>query len=279
MTRKIQLVTLLPLLVGFIFASTSCISEKKIIYLQGADTLYAVPQQIQQAFELKIQPDDELAISVDSKKPESIHIFNNKTLIGSGGGNSVTNASSANATISAGLAYFVVDKQGYIEFPIFGKINTNGKTCRQLASELQTMLRTGQEKVADAIVTVKVMSFKVTVLGDVSQPGTKTFKGERLTLLEVLGMAGDLNATAHRDKVLIVREIGDTRVTYEVDLRNPQEVFNSPAYYMQQNDIVYVRPNKSVRLKGSTGYALLSVASTVLGMVISIVSLVIALKR
>ncbi len=278
MTRKIQLVTLLPLLVGFIFASTSCISEKKIIYLQGADTLYAVPQQIQQAFELKIQPDDELAISVDTKKPESIHIFNNKTLIGSGNGNSVTSAN-ASATISAGLAYFVVDKQGYIEFPIFGKINTSGKTCRQLADELQTMLRTGQEKVADAIVTVKVMSFKVTVLGDVSQPGTKTFKGERLTLLEVLGLAGDLNATAHRDKVLIVREIGDTRVTYEVDLRNPQEVFNSPAYYMQQNDIVYVRPNKSVRLKGSTGYALLSVASTVLGMVISIVSLVIALKR
>lgn len=273
MTRKIQLVTLLPLLVGFIFASTSCISEKKIIYLQGADTLYAVPQQIQQAFELKIQPDDELAISVDSKKPESIHIFNNKTLIGSG------NTTSTSTTISAGLAYFVVDENGDIEFPIFGKINTSGKTCRQLANELQTMLRTGQEKVADAIVTVKVMSFKVTVLGDVSQPGTKTFQGERLTLLEALGLAGDLNATAQRDKILIVREIGDTRVTYEVDLRNPQEVFNSPAYYMQQNDIVYVRPNKSVRLKGSTGYALLSVASTILGMVISMVSLVIAIKR
>lgn len=274
MTRKIQLVTLLPLLVGFIFASTSCISEKEIIYLQGADTLYAVPQQIQQAFELKIQPDDELAISVDTKKPELLQVFNNKTLIGSG--NSTTNSTS---TISTGLAYFVVDEKGNIEFPIFGKINTSGKTCHQLANELQAMFRTGQEKVADAIVTVKVMSFKVTVLGDVSHPGTKTFQGERLTLLEALGLAGDLNATAHRDKVLIVRETGDTRVTYEVDLRNPQEVFNSPAYYMQQNDIVYVHPNKSVRLKGSTGYALLSVASTVLGMVISIVSLVLALKR
>ena len=266
-----------------LFSATSCMSEKKIAYLQGADTLYAVPQPITQAFELEIQPDDELAISVDSKVPELIRPFNNKTLIGGGSTNSSTGASNSYAgqsNLSSHVAYFLVDKKGNIEFPIFGTISTKGKTCRQLAEELQHRLRTsGEQRIADAIVNVKVMSFKVTVLGDVKNPGTQTFQGERLTLLEALGRAGDLNPSAHRDKVLVVREIGENRVTYEVDLRDPKSVFDSPVYYMQQNDIVYVRPNKSVRVKGSTGYLLISIGATIVSMLVSITSLVIAIVR
>ena len=264
------------LLFMFMMSATSCLSEKKIIYLQGADTLYAVPQQVQQAFELEIQPDDELAISVTSKDAELIGRFNNNTLIGSGGG--LNSTSSSTISTQSRSAYFLVDKDGNIEFPIFGTISTKNKTCKQLARELQARF-INEGWINDAIVNVKVMSFKVTVLGDVASPGTKTFQGERLTLLEAIGMAGDLNNTAHRDHVLIVREIGETRVTYEVDLRDTKSVFDSPAYYLQQNDIVYVQPNKSVRVKGSTGYTLLSIGSTILGMVVSIVSLVIAIKR
>ena len=266
-----------------LFSATSCMSEKKIAYLQGADTLYAVPQQITQAFELEIQPDDELAISVDSKVPELIRPFNNKTLIGGGSTNTSTGASNSyggQSNLTSHVVYFLVDKNGNIEFPIFGTISTKGKTCRQLAEELQHRLRTsGEQCIADAIVNVKVMSFKVTVLGDVKNPGTQTFQGERLTLLEALGRAGDLNPSAHRDKVLVVREIGENRVTYEVDLRDPKSVFDSPVYYMQQNDIVYVRPNKSVRVKGSTGYLLISIGATIVSMLVSITSLVIAIVR
>lgn len=179
--------------------------------------------------------------------------------------------------ISSHLAYFLVDKKGNIDFPVFGIVSTKGKTCRQLADDLQERFRNAEEKVADAVVTVKVMSFKVTVLGDVKAPGTQNFQGERLTLLEAIGRAGDLNASARRDNVLVVREIADTRVTYQIDLRDPEQVFNSPAYYMQQNDIVYVQPNKSVRVKGSTGYLLLSIGATIVSMLVSITSLVIAL--
>ena len=257
---------------------TSCLSEKKIAYLQGADTLYAVPQQIQQAFELEIQPDDELAVAVTSKDMELIQRFNNNTLIGSGTGGSTASSTAANANTTSRVAYFLVDKAGNIEFPIFGTINTSGKTCKQLAKELQERF-VSENYINDAIVNVKVMSFKVTVLGDVKNPGTQTFQGERLTLLEAIGKAGDLNNTAHRNHVLVVREIGDSRVAYEVDLRDPKTVFDSPAYYLQQNDIVYVKPNKSVRVKGSTGYTLLSVGATALSMLVSVVSLVIALKK
>ena len=263
-------------LVAFMFLPmTSCISEKKIVYLHGADTLYAVPKQIQQAFELEIQPDDELAVSVASKDKELIERFNNNTLIG-GGSSAVSGSNTTNTT--SRIAYFLVDKEGNIEFPVFGTINTSGKTCKQLARELQSRF-ISEGWIGDAVVNVKVMSFKVTVLGDVKNPGTQTFQGERLTLLEALGKAGDMNNTAHRENVLVVREIGDKRVTYEVNMRDPKSVFDSPAYYLQQNDIVYVQPNKSVRVKGSTGYTLLSVGATVVSMIVSVVSLIIALKK
>lgn len=270
------------LAVATLISTSACMSDKTIVYLQGADTLYAVPKQITQAFELEIQPDDELAISVDTKTPELLRPYNNKTMIGSSTtgsstGNNVSGSYGSQSNLQSHLAYFLVDKKGNIEFPIFGTISTKGKTCRQLAEELQERFRNGEEKVADAIVNVKVMSFKVTVLGDVKNPGTQTFQGERLTLLEAIGRAGDLNASARRDNVLVVREIADNRITYQIDLRDPEQVFNSPAYYMQQNDIVYVRPNKSVRVKGSTGYLLLTIGATIVSMLVSITSLVIAL--
>ena len=123
------------------------------------------------------------------------------------------------------------------------------------------------------------MSFKVTVMGDVKLPGTQTYQGERLTILEALGKAGDLNNSAYRHNVLVVREENGRRVAYEVNLLDNQAVFNSPAYYLQQNDVVYVQPNKSQRVRGSTSYTWLSVGSTVVGMVVSIVSLIVALKR
>ncbi len=282
MIRKTSYISLVCLL-GVVLIFTSCISDKKIVYLQGVDKVYAVPQEIAQAFELTIQPDDELAISVSSKSPELIGAFNNNTLIGSGTGISVNGASyTSQANINSGVAYFLVDKKGNIEFPIFGTINTTGKTCRQVSKEIQALMRGekgGDVYIQDAIVNTKIMSFKVTILGDVKNSGTQTFTGERLTLLEALGKAGDLNNSAQRHNVLVIREDNGSRKTYEVDLRDPKSVFDSEAYYLQQNDVVYVKPNKSVRVKGSTGYTLLSVGATVVSMLVSVVSLVIALTK
>ena len=269
--------TFFPLLVCALCLglTTSCVSNKKMIYLQGATQQYALPQEINEYFELQVQPDDQLAISVASKDFELLQRFNNNTLIG-GGNNMQTGTNSAN--VSSGVAYFRVSKEGNIEFPIFGTIHVGGMTTGEISSLIQNrMIKEGY--INDAVVNTKIMSFKVTVMGDVKNPGTQTYQGERLTILEALGKAGDLTNSAYRDNVLVIREENGMRKAYEVNLLDNQAVFNSPAYYLQQNDVIYVQPNKSQRVKGSTSYTWLSVGSTVVSMVVSVVTLIIALNK
>lgn len=255
--------------------TTSCISNKKMIYLQGATQEYALPQEIKDYMELRVQTDDQLAISVASKDVELLSPFNNNTLIG-GGNNSQTGTNTIN--VSSGVSYFRVDKDGNIEFPIFGTLHVGGMTTGEISSMIQKRMIDGGY-INDAVVNTKIMSFKVTVMGDVKTPGTQTYQGERLTILEALGKAGDLTNSAYRNNVLVIREENGKRTAYEVNLLDNQAVFNSPAYYLQQNDVIYVQPNKSQRVKGSTSYTWLSVGSTVVGMVVSIVSLIVALKK
>ncbi len=255
--------------------TTSCISNKKMIYLQGATQQYALPQEIMDYTELQVQPDDQLAISVASKDVELLARFNNNTLIG-GGNNSQTGTNTVN--VSSGVSYFRVNKDGNIEFPIFGTIHVGGMTTGEISTMIQKRM-IDEGYINDAVVNTKIMSFKVTVMGDVKNPGTQTYQGERLTILEALGKAGDLTNSAYRNNVLVIREENGQRKAFEVNLLDNQAVFNSPAYYLQQNDVIYVQPNKSQRVKGSTSYTWLSVGSTVVGMVVSIVSLIVALKR
>jgi len=252
---------------------SSCVSDKKMIYLQGATDAYAVPKELEANFELKVEPDDQLAISITSKDPELLQRFNNNTLIG-GGNNPAIGTNTVN--VQSGVSYFQVDKKGCIEFPIFGTVNVGGLTTTEISAMIQKRIK---EHINDAVVNTRIMSFKVTVMGDVMNPGTQTYQGERLTILEALGKAGDLNNSARRDHILVLREENGKRVTYEVNLLDQESVFKSPAYYLQQNDVVYVRPNKSQRVKGSTSYTWLTVGSTVVGMVVSVVSLVVALKK
>ena len=269
--------TILPLLACALSLGlmTSCVSNKKMIYLQGATQEYALPQDIAERFDLQVQRDDQLAISVASKDAELLMRFNNNTLIG-GGNNSQMGSNTVN--VSSGVSYFQVDLDGNIEFPIFGTLHVGGLTTRQISSLVQEKL-VSDNYIPDAVVNTKIMSFKVTVLGDVKNPGTQTYQGERLTILEAIGKAGDLNNSAHRDQVLVAREENGKRVVYEMDLRDEQSVFQSPAYYMQQNDVVYVQPNKSERVKGSSGYTWLSVSSTLVSIVVSVVSLLVALSK
>lgn len=165
-----------------------------------------------------------------------------------------------------------------MDFPIFGKLKAAGKTVNEFSEDIQNRM-IAEKMITDAKVTTKIMSFKVTVLGDVKTPGTKTCSGERLTLLEVLGMAGDLNNSAIRKNLLVVREENNERVTYTVDLTDPESVFNSPAYYMRQNDVVYVQSNRSVKIKGSSGYLYWSLLGSGVGLVTSITSLVFAITK
>lgn len=263
--------------IGFILSillvCTSCVSQKKMIYLQGADYLNGNPQQMEANFELKIQPDDQLAISISSKDKELIEPFNNNTLIGSG--NSV-NASQSN--VQAGVTYFQVDEDGSIDFPILGKIKAEGLTRNELAKLITDKLF-NQNYIKDPIVSVKIMSFKVTVLGEVKNPGVQKITGERLTLLEALGMAGDLLPSGKRNNIMIVREEGDMRKTYMVDLTSGYDVLNSPCYYLQQNDVVYVEPNSAIRVKGSATMTTLTSTASLVSVLASLISIIIAISR
>lgn len=253
------------ILVGLV----SCVPSKKMIYLQGADELSETPQTIAQNYELKIVPDDQLLITVSSKDEELLELFANSQVLGS------SESSSIQETV--GLR---VDKQGKIEVPILGEMQAAGLTRGELAKAIEAKLIEG-EYLKDPTVTVQLKSFKVTVMGEVNSPGVQAISGDRVTILEALTMAGDLTPSGKRDNILVVREEGDQRVSYVVDLTSSEKVLTSPCYYLKQNDVVYVQPNKSIGVKGSATLSFVSASSSILSViasVLSIVSMIIVLK-
>lgn len=253
------------ILVGLV----SCVPSKKMIYLQGADELSETPQTIAQNYELKIVPDDQLLITVSSKDEELLELFANSQVLGS------SESSSIQETV--GLR---VDKQGKIEVPILGEMQAAGLTRGELAKAIEAKLIEG-EYLNDPTVTVQLKDFKVTVMGEVNSPGVQAISGDRVTILEALTMAGDLTPSGKRDNILVVREEGDQRVSYVVDLTSSEKVLTSPCYYLKQNDVVYVQPNKSIGVKGSATLSFVSASSSILSViasVLSIVSMIIVLK-
>ena len=251
--KYISKILLAVILVGLV----SCVPSKKMVYLQGADGLEQSPQTIAQDYELKIVPDDQLLITVSSKDGELLEIFSNSQVLGSTG---------ASTTIqeTVGLR---VDKDGKIEVPILGEMQAGGLSRRELADAVENKLIEG-EYVKDPVVNVQIKGFKVSVMGEVNSP-------------EALTMAGDLTPSGKRDNILVIREDGDQRKTYTVDLTSGEKVLESPCYYLKQNDVIYVQPNKSIGVKGSSTLSFISAGSSIISLVasvLSIVSMIIVLK-
>lgn len=148
-----------------------------------------------------------------------------------------------------------------------------GLTRRELAEAITQKLIDG-EYIKNPTVIVRFKGAKVIVLGEVKSPGIQSVENERVTILEALGMAGDLLPTARRENILVVREENGERRSYKVDLTSGGDVFTSPVYYLQQNDIVYVEPNKSINVRGSSGLSFLSAGSAVVGILSSIIAII-----
>lgn len=221
----------ITLLFALVILLGACRSSKKIIYLQ--DVEQQMEQQIAQEFEVKIHKDDLLSIVVNSTNPELAVPFNQPVVSHQIGGN---------AYGSATLLGYLVDKNGEIDFPILGKIFVEGMSRNQLRDYIKERI-IAENYIKDPIVSVKFLNFKVSVIGEVQRPGSFTISGDRITLLEALSMAGDLTIYGKRDRVAVIREEGGERKILFHDLRT-SDVFQSPYYYLQQNDIVYVEPNK-----------------------------------
>lgn len=192
---------------------------------------------------IRIQPQDMLSIVVSSKTPELAMIFNLPVVSYQAGSEVVSGAGSQR------LLGYVVDNNGEIDFPVLGKIKVAGLTRWEVQEYIKkTIIDAGLMK--DLVVTVEFMNFKISIMGEVNSPGTYTINGDKVTLLEALSMARDLTIYGKRDGVYVVREENGVRTTYNVDLRSVS-LFDSPVYYLRQNDVVYVEPNK-VRAGQST---------------------------
>lgn len=210
---------------------SSCATSKKIIYFQN-EPIGVEQKQIKGSY-ITIQPQDQLSIVVNSKNPELATIFN------------ITRPVSG-ATATQVLGYTVSDK-GNIDFPVLGNIRVEGMTRQQVAELIKDRL--SESFVKDAVVNVDFMNLNFSVLGEVTRPGKYDINKDQITILEALSMAGDLTIFGQRDKVFLIRS-GDSRITYKLDLLS-KDIFNSPAYYVQQNDVIYVEPN-GVRANQST---------------------------
>ena len=211
---------------------TACTSTKKIIYLQ--DVVPLKQQEIEQKYEVIIHGDDLLAIMVNSRDPELALPFNMPM---------VSYQLGSNAGGQQRVLGYLVDTNGNIDFPILGEIHVEGLTRMQLTELIKNKLIEG-DLIKDPIVTVQFLNFKISVMGEVGRPGSLTISGDRITLLEALSMAGDLTIYGRRDRVGVIRDNNGKRTILFHDLRSA-DIFNSPCYYLQQNDIVYVEPNKA----------------------------------
>jgi polysaccharide export outer membrane protein len=164
---------------------------------------------------------------------------------------------------------FLIDPNGNINFPVLGFVQVAGLTRLDATLKLQSLL---EEYVAGAVVNIQVKNFKVTVLGQVARPGTYTMPSDRVTILEALGMAGDLQLTGMRNNILLVRELDGKRQEFRLDLTS-KDIFTSEAYYLRQNDVIYVEPNKGARFQGQNIQVFTQVVTPVLSILLSVYTL------
>ena len=227
MTDTLVLLTLLCVLVS------SCVNTQKATYFNLQNDAQipastAVPETI-------IQPNDILAISVSSLNPEASAVFN------------APNISYANATTATGTALqssgYLVNANGEIQFPLLGAIKASGLTVSQLHTKIVDDIA-NKKLLVDPIVSIRMLNFKVTVLGEVAKPSVLSVTNEKISLLEALGLAGDITIYGKKDHVMVIREENGKKNIKYLNL-NSSELFNSPYYYLKSNDIVYVEPTKA----------------------------------
>lgn len=219
-------------LLSWVILFSACNSTKEVVYLQ--DVVPLKQQDIERKYEVFIHEDDLLSIMVNSKDPELALPFNMPL---------VTYQIGSESSGQQRVLGYLVDTNGDIDFPILGKIHVVGLSRLELRDLIKEKLISG-DYIKDPVVTVQFLNYKVSVMGEVARPGSFTITGDRITLLEALSMAGDLTIYGRRDRVAVIREENGKRTILFHDLRS-SDIFTSPCYYLQQNDIVYVEPNKA----------------------------------
>lgn len=222
---------------------TGCKTPKDVTYFQDVDTAGSL--SVASPLEIKIYPEDKLSIIVHSKDPQLAALFNLPIVARRVGYSSQTSLAQ-----SQEMSIYTVDGDGMIDFPVLGKLKVAGLNRRQISDMIKEEL-ISRHLVKDPTVTVEFDNLYVSVLGEVNRPGRYNLNRDRVTLLDALGMAGDLTILGRRDNIVVIRNINGTTTTYRVDLTKASELYASPAYNIQQNDVIYVEPNDN-RVRQST---------------------------
>lgn len=232
--KKLQYLISLTL-VSLLFVS--CGSVKNIAYLQNSEEIDFTRSEY--LYDARIMPKDILTITVNTVNPEAAEPFNlivrpkltaNNTLTASGGGGS--------------LQTYLVDNKGFIDFPVIGAIEVGGLTKSMCEQLIHDKIKPYLNAAENPVVTVRMSNYKISVLGEVNRPGMFTVGNEKINILEALAQAGDLTIYGVRDKVKLIREDAKGRKEIHTINLNDANIISSPYYYLQQNDIVYVEPNK-----------------------------------
>ncbi|NDV42654.1 polysaccharide biosynthesis/export family protein [Flagellimonas sediminis] len=227
----------------------SCSSSKDVVYFQDATQFETLVDD--NTFTTKFKVDDLVSIHISTLDPEASAPFNLYRASDEGGG------------VRPEQVNYLVDKSGEIDFPVIGKVKIEGLSPSETRDLLREKLK---DYLKDPIINIRIRNFTVTILGAVNRPGTYPINGEQITIMEALGYAGDINIKGRRDNVMVIRDFDGTKVYNRINL-NKKDALKSPVYYLTQNDVVYVEPNKS----GKTQSNLDQRAS----IIVSIVSLVI----
>ena len=243
-------------LILFVFVM-SCASKKDIYYFQDIDQT----AKVDKFNSINIQPGDILDIQIKALNPESVLVFQRQPNLG------VQQQQFQNRVIDG----YIVGDDGTINIPLLGTINTYDKTPQALANDIQEAL---SSFIKNPSVNIRLLNFRVSIIGEVNQPGTFTVLEERFTLPQALGLAGDLTINGDRNNVLIIRNENGKNTNYNIDLTQ-SEFMRSPVYFLKQNDIVYVRPN-TARVKSS---GLVGNTSTLVSILSLAVSLFIVITR
>lgn len=223
----------------------SCGSVKNVAYLQNSDTIDF--SRSEYLYDARIMPKDVLTITVSTVNPEASAPFN---LIVRPALNST---SSTIATTGGSLQTYLVDNDGQIDFPVLGSLQVGGLSKAECEKMIHDKLLPYLNEEENPVVTVRMSNYKISVLGEVNRPGMFTVSNEKINILEALAQAGDLTIYGVRDRVKLIRESSSGKKNVVTINLNDAEIINSPYYYLQQNDVVYVEPNKVKARNSSVG--------------------------
>lgn len=252
-----------------LFLAFSCKPKQNFVYMSNNNFEQEVSRARYEG--LRIQEGDVLEITVTALDDLAVKPFNKTTMQQTGEEGNVTAAG------RLGNNEYQVTTDGFVSFPVLGNVYCKGMNKQQLKADFENRLK---QYLFDPLVTIRLVNFNISVLGDVKSPGQKSSTTERLNLLQALALAGDMNPSANRTKVKLIRYSEDSGkdITYSLDL-SEASIVNSPYYYLQQNDILYVEPDRNAQIAANTTNPNRALFLQLMGVVLGLVTFVIAIAK